>query len=103
MYPERFRPLHDFALTLLAQLHASFDVDRIEGYGVDNELEGGDLARAASGWFPAIRQPHLSRLRLRRFPDSGFEPVGGAQRPFQRAAAMPAMRPRMMRRSVSQK
>jgi hypothetical protein len=47
--PERFRPLHDFALTLLAQLHGSFDVDRI---------------------------------------------------PFQRVAAMPAMRPRMMRRPV---
>jgi hypothetical protein len=43
--PERFRPLHDFALTLFAQLHASFDVDRIEGYGVDSELEVGDLAR----------------------------------------------------------
>src|SRR4030095_3373994 len=43
--PERFRPLHDFALTLLAQLHASFDVDRIEGYGLDSELEVGDLAR----------------------------------------------------------
>ena len=43
--PERFRPLHDFALTLLAQLHASFDVDRIEGHGVDSELEVGDLAR----------------------------------------------------------
>ena len=28
----RFRPLHDFALTLLAQLHASFAVDRMEGF-----------------------------------------------------------------------
>jgi hypothetical protein len=43
--PERFRPLHDFALALLAQLHASFDVDRVEGHGLDSELEVGDLAR----------------------------------------------------------
>jgi hypothetical protein len=45
--PERFRPLHDFALTLLAQLHASFAVDRIEGDGPDSELAIGDFARAS--------------------------------------------------------
>jgi hypothetical protein len=43
--PERFRPLHGVALTLLEQLHASFNVERVEGYGLDNELEVGDLAR----------------------------------------------------------
>jgi hypothetical protein len=43
--PERFSPLHDFALALLAQLYASFDVDRVEGLGLDSELEVGDLAR----------------------------------------------------------
>jgi Family of unknown function (DUF6226) len=43
--PERFRPLHDFALTLLTQLHAWFDVDRVEGHGLDRELEVGDVAR----------------------------------------------------------
>jgi hypothetical protein len=32
--PERFRLLHDFALTLLTQLHSSFNVRRVEGYGV---------------------------------------------------------------------
>jgi Family of unknown function (DUF6226) len=37
--------LHDFALMLLTQLHASFDVGRVEGYGLDSELEVGDLAR----------------------------------------------------------
>lgn len=43
--PERFRPLHDFALTLLAQLHASFDVDRIGGHGRDRELEASAVER----------------------------------------------------------
>jgi Family of unknown function (DUF6226) len=47
--PGRFRPLLHIALTLLGQLHASFDVRRIEGYGLDGELEVGDLAR------PSIR------------------------------------------------
>ena len=43
--PARFRPLHDFALTWLTELHASFNVDRVEGHGLDSELEVGDLAR----------------------------------------------------------
>jgi Family of unknown function (DUF6226) len=43
--PERFRPLHDFVLSFLTQLHATFDVRRIEDYGLDSELEVGDLAR----------------------------------------------------------
>jgi hypothetical protein len=42
--PERFRPLHDFAQTLLTQLHASFNVEQVRGYGLDSELEVGDLA-----------------------------------------------------------
>ena len=37
--PERFRPLHELALNLVAQLETEFDVDRVEGYGLDSELE----------------------------------------------------------------
>ena len=37
--PERFRPLHELALNLIAQLEAEFDVDLEEGYGLDSELE----------------------------------------------------------------
>jgi len=48
-HPERFRPLHDVALALLRQLHASFNVSYVEGYGLDSELEVGDLVR------PSIR------------------------------------------------
>ncbi len=43
--PERFAPLHDFAINLLANLEAEFDVQRSEGYDLDPELEAGDLAR----------------------------------------------------------
>lgn len=37
--PERFRPLYELALNLVAQLEAGFDVDRVEGYGLGSELE----------------------------------------------------------------
>lgn len=43
--PERFRPLHNVALRLLEQLEAAFKIERFEGYGLDSELEVGDLAR----------------------------------------------------------
>ena len=37
--PERFRPLHDAMLEMLDALEARFDVERVEGYGLDKELE----------------------------------------------------------------
>jgi hypothetical protein len=43
--PERFRPLHTFMVELIGRLEATFDVDRLEGYGLDDELEKGDLVR----------------------------------------------------------
>ena len=36
--PERFMPLHDTALEILAALEQRFDVERVEGYGLDEEL-----------------------------------------------------------------
>lgn len=36
--PERFRPLHGSAERLLGRLEATFDVEREEGYGLDDEL-----------------------------------------------------------------
>jgi Family of unknown function (DUF6226) len=54
--PERFRPLHGFALTLLTQLVATFEVGQTEGYSLDNDLKVGDLAR------PSVRLvPHHSK------------------------------------------
>ena len=50
--PERFRPLHGVALTLLEQLHASFNAERVEGYGLDSELESGALSRPSVRLIP---------------------------------------------------
>ncbi len=47
--PERFGPLHPVAVKLLHRLEEDFDVERVEGYGLDpeleNRLESTDLAR----------------------------------------------------------
>jgi Family of unknown function (DUF6226) len=43
--PERFRPLHTFMVGLIGRLETAFDVERLEGYGLDDELEKGDLVR----------------------------------------------------------
>ena len=44
--PERFRYLHDAALEIIAWLETDFDVERVEGYGLDEDLESKrDLAR----------------------------------------------------------
>ena len=37
--PERFRPLHDAMLEMLNALEARFDVERVEGHGLDEELD----------------------------------------------------------------
>jgi Family of unknown function (DUF6226) len=58
--PERFRPLHDFAITLVTQLCAAFDVEQIGGDGFDGELEVGDLARPGIRLAP--RDPRAAPL-----------------------------------------
>jgi hypothetical protein len=65
---ERFRPLHDFALTLLAQLHASFAVDRMEGYGLDTELEVGGLVRPSVRLVPRDAKPAPLAVAFTTFP-----------------------------------
>jgi Family of unknown function (DUF6226) len=65
---ERFRPLHDFALTLLGQLHTSFDVDRIEGFGVDSELEVADLARPSVRLVPRDSKAAPLTVTFTTFP-----------------------------------
>ena len=37
--PERFGPLHDAALEMIGRLEDGFEVERTEGYGLDEELE----------------------------------------------------------------
>jgi hypothetical protein len=51
--PERFAALHEFADKLLNRLEAEFAVERTEGYGLDPELESGELARPSVRLTPA--------------------------------------------------
>ncbi len=44
--PERFQPLHTAMLEIIGRLENDFEVERTEGYGLDEELEKNlDLAR----------------------------------------------------------
>ena len=43
--PERFRPLHDWALEAVARLQANYEVTRDESEGMDAELERSPLSR----------------------------------------------------------
>jgi len=47
--PERFGPLHDFALELIGRLERAFDVERAEEHRPGDVFKGSDFAR------PAIR------------------------------------------------
>jgi hypothetical protein len=50
--PERFRPLHPLMVELIGRLEAAFDVERLEGYGLDDELERTDLVRPSIKLLP---------------------------------------------------
>ena len=43
--PERFGPLHEWALETVARLNSEYEITLEEGMGLDNELERGPLAR----------------------------------------------------------
>jgi hypothetical protein len=60
--PERFRPLHNVALKMLEQLQDAFNVERSEGYGLDSELEVGNLARPSVRLVP--RDPNAAPLAI---------------------------------------
>ncbi|MDA0735055.1 MAG: DUF6226 family protein [Chloroflexi bacterium] len=51
--PERFQPLYDFALSMVARLEADFDVERVEGVGIDEGLERGTPVRPTVRLVPA--------------------------------------------------
>lgn len=44
--PERFQPIHQFTDGLLERLLGAFDVEVIEGAGLDPDLEVGDITRS---------------------------------------------------------
>ncbi len=87
--PERFGPLHPAVLEILDRLENDFDVERIEGYGLDEELERGlNPARpdvklvprdpeaapivVAFFTFPSLRV-RFGRWYIEPFPDCGCD------------------------------
>ena len=50
--PERFLPLHNDALEMLTALEQRFDVERVEGHGLDEELAIRELARPSTALRP---------------------------------------------------
>jgi hypothetical protein len=58
--PERFRPLHTFMVELIGRLEAAFDIERLEGYGLDDEWERGDLVRPSIKLLP--RDPRAAPI-----------------------------------------
>jgi len=86
--PERFRPLHTLMVELIGRLEATFDVEHVEGYGLDSELERVDLARpsvklvprdtsaasiaVAFTAFPGLLV-RIGRWRIEAFPSCGCD------------------------------
>ena len=86
--PERFRPLHALMVELIGRLEATFDVERLERYGLDDDLEKVDLVRpsvkllprdisAASiavsfTAFPGLLV-RVGRWRIDAFPSCGYD------------------------------
>jgi hypothetical protein len=97
--PERFRPLHTFMVELICRLEAAFDVERLEGYGLDGWRKATWCVQAL-GWFPAIRVLHRSSFRSRHSPDSESGLVVGMLTPFPVAGVMLAMKRRTVKLPV---
>jgi Family of unknown function (DUF6226) len=57
---ERFRPLHTFMVELIGRLEAAFDVERLEGCRLDDELERGDPVRPSIKLVP--RDPRAAPI-----------------------------------------
>jgi hypothetical protein len=66
--PERFRPLHTLMVELIGRLEATFDVERLEGYGLDDELERADLARPSVKLLPRDTSAASIAISFTAFP-----------------------------------
>ncbi len=66
--PERFAYLHEFAGELLDRLEKSFAVERLQDYGLDPELESGELARASVRLTPEDADAAPILFIFRAFP-----------------------------------
>lgn len=65
---ERFGPLHDVAFRLLDQLEATFAVERLEGYGLDPELENVNLVHPTVKLLPQDPQAAPMVVVFTAFP-----------------------------------
>src|SRR5215467_2034674 len=70
--PERVEPLHPLAEELLRRLEDEFDVGRTEGYGLDPELEGKDLAHPTVRLVPSIEGAASITVAFTTFPFPGL-------------------------------
>ena len=93
----RFRPLHDTAVRLLETLEMTFDVWRVEGYGLDEELEEGALARPSIKLTPTDLGAAPLVIAFTAFPASGCAAATGSSCRSRAAAATRATRPRTAR------
>lgn len=66
--PERFLPLHDTALEMLAALEQRFDVERAEGYGFDEELAVRELLRPSVALMPTDPEAAPLTVAFTDFP-----------------------------------
>lgn len=66
--PERFAPLHPAALGTLDRLTAEYDVERVEGYGLDAELGSRALARSSVRLVPNDREAAPIMVAFTTFP-----------------------------------
>ena len=66
--PERFRPLQTLMVELIGRLEATFDVERLEGYGLDDELERADLARPSVRLLPRDTSAASIAVSFTAFP-----------------------------------
>ena len=88
--PERFGPLHPSMLEILGRLENNFDVERTEGYGLDEELEKGlDLARPSVRLTPKDPEAAPIVVAFLTFRVFVFDSGDGTSNPFQTVAAMP--------------
>jgi hypothetical protein len=60
--------LHNVALRVLEQLQAAFTVERVEGYGLDSELEVGDVARPSVRLVPPDPKAAPLAIAFTTFP-----------------------------------
>lgn len=67
--PERFIPLHAAVLEIVGQLENDYEVERTEGYGLDEELERGmDLARPGVKLIPTDPESAPIAIVFTQFP-----------------------------------